>query len=302
MNPRSGNSRIERVKDKLFRLLDAARVEYTFAYTEGPMHAAGLAAEALECGVVPVAVGGDGTLNEVINCASRNMQVAGLVPAGRGNDFARLVGIKSLEQAAGALSASRTRVLDIAKVSCLTDAGERLSRRFINTMGIGFDAEVASRVAIMSAGSGIVPYLFTVFKALRSFRSTACTVSLDGKRTASTLFLASVGNGTTSGGGFMLTPRAVPDDGLLDLCMACDMRLGRILRLMPFTLNGGHLGNPEVTYERTTSMSIDLDNPMPVHLDGEILTHSARRIEVDVLPGAVEVYCGEKVEWKTEEA
>ncbi len=291
VNPRSGNGRAHRLLPGMLQLLADAGVAVRHTLTEGRMHAAELAARCVEDGQVPTAVGGDGTIHEVINGHDGSNVPAAVIPIGRGNDFARLMGLRSHRQGIEAMLAGRTRRLDVLRVHCRDADGGEAERICVNTLGIGFDAEVALGASRRTAGSGVLLYLVQVVHALRHYRATRCTWTADGRSTESSLFLAAIGNGTTGGGGFVLNPRAQPDDGLADLCLAIDMPLRRILRVLPATLRGGHLRFPEVSYHQSPAFHLTLDDPRAVHLDGEIVTENATEVRVEVLPRHIDIIC-----------
>ena len=184
----------------------------------------------------------------------------------------------------------RRRTVDAAKVDLVDEDGMHLSRRFVNAVGIGFDAAVAIDVSNGSTGRGILPYLIAVFRVLRHYSSVPSRIAYRNTELDASLFLACIGNGTTSGGGFRLTPRADVSDGLLDLCHVRQVSTGRVLQVLPRALNGSHLAAPEVTYDQAAHFDVALDFPLPVHVDGEILSPRARRLVVTVMAGAFEFF------------
>jgi diacylglycerol kinase (ATP) len=289
INPRSGKGKVARNIEHLFRMLDLNKVEYTPHYTEGCGHAIDLIRGFDRTDHMIVAVGGDGTVNEVVNGAEGRDVSLGVIPFGTGNDFSRLLGIRNPAAGVAALATAQTRTLDTGEIDIVTSDGSNIHRRFINTMGIGFDAAVAYRVSSVSHGTGIVPYLLAVFHELRRFVPVSARIDYNGEIRETSLFLASVGNGTTSGGGFILSPNALADDGLLDLCFVRSVRTTRVLTLLPRTFNGSHVGQPEVTYLRSRQYRIVLSDSLPVHADGELLASNAVEITVKVDPGSARV-------------
>jgi diacylglycerol kinase (ATP) len=258
--------------------------------TGGRGHATTIAAKLPDDGAPVLVLGGDGTLNEVINGLRQCSHPVGLVPIGTGNDFARLLRLRNADDALHALRGGERRLVDAALVDVVNEDGSVERRRFINSMGIGFDAAVAVDVATVRLGSGILPYLLSVFRVLRSYESVPSTVSFNNRELSASLFLACIGNGTTSGGGFRLTPDAATDDGVLDLCHVRSLSKLRVLQVLPKALNGTHVRCPEVHMARAAHFDIALDFPLAVHLDGEILTREARRLVVTCLPTAYEFF------------
>ena len=258
--------------------------------TARSMHAATIA-HALPGDGAPLCVaGGDGTINEVINGLRPGAHPVGILPLGTGNDFARVLGIRTMRDTLDALLRDSRKPVDAVCADVVDEEEHAFSRRFINTLGVGFDAAVAVDVSRRRFGSGILPYLLAVLRVLRHYRPVPSTVILQNRELAASLFLACIGNGTTSGGGFMLTPHARVDDGVLDLCHVRAVGIMRVLQVLPLALKGTHVNAPEVTYHQAAHLDIHLDDPLPVHVDGEILTHRARRIVATCKPGAYSVY------------
>lgn len=288
VNPTAARGRTGARLSRLCRALDAAGISYEIHTSEYPDHAVELLARIGGTARTVVAVGGDGTVNQTVNAARAHDVLLGVLPTGTGNDFAHQLGVARLRDAIDTLKNGRERRFDVAEVSILESRGTVLTRRFINTMGVGFDAAVGAR-ARNHGGSGILPYLAAVMHELRVWKAVDARITHDGVVRELPLFLATVGNGRRSGGGFLLTPAALPDDGLLDLCVARDMSRGRVLRVLPRTFNGSHLTAPEVETARATSFSIELDAPLALHLDGEIMSTDVVRIDVRVVPSAQRV-------------
>ena len=289
INPHSAGGKTATRVHAILRLLEERGIAFTPHFTERRGHAQELVAAFDGTVETIVAVGGDGTINEIINAAAGKDIVLGVIPSGTGNDFARLLGLRDSEAGVASIAARTERLLDTALIRIETGSGRSIHRRFINTMGIGFDAAVAYRVSRKAFGAGVLPYLFAVFQELRSFSSVRASLTADGDTRDTTLFLATVGNGTTSGGGFILSPLAVPDDGILDLCLVRDVGILRVLSVLPKTFRGAHLDAPEVLYVRSKEFGIRLSSPMPVHADGELIAEDALALSVSVDPASARV-------------
>ncbi len=290
VNPAAGRGRGGRVHRDVLKKAHDRGWHVDEYVTGGRKHASTIAAKLPDDGAPVLVLGGDGTLNEVINGLRQCSHPVGLVPIGTGNDFARLLQLRGADDAMDAVAAGGRRRVDAALVDVVNEDGSVERRRFINSMGIGFDAAVAVDVARVRLGSGILPYLLSVFRVLRSYQSVPSTVSFNNAEISATLFLACIGNGRTSGGGFRLTPDALTDDGLLDICHVRSLSTLRVLQVLPKALNGSHVHCPEVSMARASHFDIALDFPLPVHLDGEILTRQARRLVVTCLPTAYEFF------------
>ena len=292
VNPHSAKGRTGRIADTVIEWCAAKKLDLIRMDTSGARHATELACSLDGRARIIAVLGGDGTLNEVVNGVQGKETILALLPSGTGNDFAKVLGIASARAGVEALAAGRVRLVDLARVSIDTASGANIERLFINAVGIGFDAAVAYRVARVRFGRGMIPYLVGVLATLRSYRGVQASIRIGDTVRNTSLFLACFGNGRSSGGGFALTPRAEIDDGMLDLCYARDMKVWRVLQVLPKALSGTHLSAPEVGYERLSTAEIRLDAPLPVHADGELLTQEALRVRVSVLPGAQRFIAG----------
>jgi diacylglycerol kinase (ATP) len=266
----------------------SAVADWECATTERPGHARELAQMAVERGYERViAVGGDGTVNEVANGLAHSATLLGIIPAGTGNDVARNLGIPSDPAAAASLAASgSSRPLDL----CQVETPDRTAY-FVNVAGFGFDAAVAERVnRLPKLGGGTLPYLAGVLATLWQYRSPPMRISVDGRDIQQRVFLAAVGNLPTYGGGMRIVPGASPDDGLLDVCVVSDLSRLEVLRIMPRLYSGGHVGHPAVSIFRCRSLSADADGRVLCQADGELVGGLPARFSV--LPAGLRCVTG----------
>jgi len=236
------------------------------------------AAEATRVGVdVVIAVGGDGTVNEVVNGifeVTTSPRIAlGVVPHGTANDFATGCGIsKGNPTAALALIAdTKPRPIDVGKVN---------GRCFINVTSGGFGAEVSARTpAEMKRVLGGAAYsLMAVVTAAKMSPYHARLITPDHVEEGLVLMIA-VGNGRQCGGGFQVAPKALLDDGLLDVMIVHDVELSRIGSVLNEILNVGARENEHVFYEQLASFVIESDEPLQMNLDGEPIKDTIFRFE-----------------------
>ncbi len=299
LNPAAGNRRAGQARARLEAALEATGVPFEIVVTERPNHASALARRAAAYADAVVAAGGDGTVHEVAaGLLGADRAALGVIPLGTGNDFADVLGLpKRTPDAVRALLAAEAVPTDGGTVRWREAGDGRWHEAvFINAVGIGFDALVAAEAERTKWLRGVSGYAAAVLRTLRRWTQPTVEARSLGPGGAwrevyrGPLFLAAVGNGTSVGGGFRLTPEARLDDGLLDLCLvAGPLALRRILRLMPRAFRGHHLGEPEVTAERIRRFSLRTEHGVPVHLDGEVLTRSAVEVTVAVQPGAFRV-------------
>lgn len=234
-----------------------------------------------------VAVGGDGTLNEVVNGVTDESGHAqatlGAVLTGRGRDGCRALGLpRDPFRAASRLVEGSLVSLDLGLAQW--PGGRRF---FVNAAGAGFDATVAARAAGLG-GSGTVPYLRAVLASLREYRPVEGTVLRDGERYASgALAGVVVGNGAHFGGGMKIAPGADPGDGALDVVVLGALSRGELLAWLPTIYWGGHLRNRKVGLARARHVLIETQPPMAVEVDGEPCGQTP--LDVRVCPGALRV-------------
>lgn len=248
-----------------------------------------------------VIVGGDGTIQEVVNgimaagtAASAERASVGLVPAGSGNDLARDLDLPMDPMAAlAAAFGDRERAIDVGRAD---DRRGRV-RHFVVAGGVGFDAQVAH---VMFGHrrpwqKGRAGYFVSTFIELMRFRNRRLELTLrsrDGEvRSDHVSLLVAFANGPYLGGGMRICPEADLADGLLDLCIAGDLTRLEALRLLPGMYRGAHVGHPKVEFVRAASIRFDGDADALVHLDGE--PFGSIPLTIDVLPLALHVAVGE---------
>lgn len=250
--------------------------------TERARHASELAADALAEGCeLIVAVGGDGTMNEVATALVGTEATLGLVPCGSGNGLARHLGLHgSPAHAFGILRTGRPRPID----SGLADG-----HPFFNAAGIGFEAEIAHRFNLLTQ-RGFFRYLTTSAKALRAWVPQDYTLVHDGSREQCRTFTLAVANSDQYGNNARIAPGARIDDGQIDLCAVPPVNWGNAGPLLA-RLFTGHLGQARnVTLRRAPHFVVERAHPGLLHTDGEV--HQAdTRIEFRVRPLSLRIMC-----------
>jgi diacylglycerol kinase (ATP) len=298
LNPMAGRGAAGQRRSELEDALRAAELDYVLFATHGRGGATELAQQAVERGYQAViAVGGDGTINEVVNgivASSREgagEAALGIVPLGTGSDFARMIdglGGQDLGVVARRIAVGATRPVDVGEIVVET-GGRELQRYFINGLGAGIDAQVAVEVGKVTWVTGIAAYIIASLRALASYKTSQMTVRYDGNELRKKLYFATVANGRWQGGGFLLTPGAQLDDGLLDICAVQSLRFDQVIRYYPMLLDGSHVELREVTMAQARQIEISSATPFPVATDGEVVATDATRVTVTTLPGAVQI-------------
>ena len=266
-NPAAGKGRAVHDRPRIRAALAGLPGDWT--ETRAPGDATAIAEAAGREGVeTVVAVGGDGTVNEIVNGLMRvdreRRPALGLVPEGSGNDYARMLGLKvgDAETAVRVLAHERLRALD---------AGEAGGRFFANSVGFGFDGAVAEDAARRRFVTGFAAYLVSVLAVLRTWHNFELHLEADGRSLDGYALLGCVAIGATSGGGFRLTPDAIPDDGLFDVCHLGNFGRLEALRHLPSAITGRHVSLAKVTLLRARSVSLRSDRPLTAHFDGNLL-------------------------------
>jgi len=297
-NPAAGGGTGKRAIPQVEHLLTKYRLDYDIVHTKRPWHAAQLAEEAAlaDCDVV-VAVGGDGTANEVINglmaakLAGRHPSAMGVLSVGRGNDFAHGAGIPyDLEHACRVLAEDHRRTIDVGRV---VGGIYPQGRYFGNCVGVGFDAIATIEVAKLPRLGGFLSFFIAVLKTIfLYYKAPLTTVEYDGQTLTQPSLMISIMNGQRLGGGFLMAPDAKGDDGLFDLCIAHEVSRARIFSLIPHFLRGTQATQQPITTGRAAHISIvALEGSLPAHTDGEILCIDGQRLEIDLLSRQIEVVC-----------
>lgn len=293
LNPAAGRGYGAKAEPEVRKYLAAEGVCFDLVKTEGPWHAAELAARAAKDGFETiVGAGGDGTANEIINglmTASHNGTTPkmGVIPAGSGSDFASGVGLPlDLQEACRRLARNRATAIDIGRVIVPGQA----PRYFGNVVGIGFDGAVLMETLSMRRLRGLPLYLIAVLKAIfLHYEAPIMTIDYNGQRLEMPTMLISVANGPREGGGFSIAPEAKPDDGILDLCIARKVSQLTMLRLIPHFLRGTHVNLDPITMAQTEGVTVTSPDGLVAHVDGEILCTDAREIQCEILPGVLKV-------------
>jgi diacylglycerol kinase (ATP) len=303
VNPVAGRGSGERAIPQIETLLRRHGLDFDLVRTERPWHAAELAQEAVAEGYgCVVAVGGDGTANEVLNGlvqarqAGRGAAALGVLSVGRGNDFAYGVGIPpDLEAACQVLAAGQRRTIDIGRV---TGGLYPEGRYFGNGIGIGFDAVVGFEAAKIAWLHGYPSYLVAVLRTVfLYYKAPLVTLDYDDATITQPSLMISIMNGRRMGGGFMMAPAGQPDDGLLDLCLARQVSRSRIFGLIPHFIKGTQATQEPIRTGRARRVSVRaVEGILPAHADGETLCTEGQYLEVELLPRQLEVFASPPLE------
>lgn len=291
LNPRAGRGRALRVWQQVESIFQEAGVPFVVRRTAGPCHAIELAAEAVREGwEAVVAVGGDGTVNEVANGlllareehGAEPTRPLGVLPAGSGNDFVKLLDLPRHKprELARRLLRGQTRLVDVGRAN---------ERYFTNGVGWGLDGYVAFEAQQVRRLRGLAVYVWALLKSLRQYRNAPMCIEVDGQVHEMTVTLAVVANGACYGGGFWICPHARLDDGWLDVCVGEAMTPARILQIVPRVMRGTHVGQPDVYFFKGRVINLVSEIPLPAQADGELLGTHLTQLRVEIFHKALRV-------------
>jgi YegS/Rv2252/BmrU family lipid kinase len=280
VNPRSGSGLGGRMLEELRVQLGRRGIDAPVFETRSRGHAVELADRAVREGAAALGiVGGDGTVNEALQAIPEASPIAfGIVPAGSGNDYAE------------AAAFSRRFGKDdwdrfFEKRTVRVDTGICNGRRFLNGVGMGFDARIAAKVQNPGFFPGPIRYRFHILANLLFYRPYAMTIENGGRHDEKRVLMTTVGIGRRFGGGFYITPRAEIDDGLFDICLVRDLgTLGRIRKMLDI-IGKRHIGTPGVEYFRSEKLRIEFQGETDAHIDGEIFR--ANRFDIEIRPASL---------------
>jgi YegS/Rv2252/BmrU family lipid kinase len=280
VNPSAGGGRAGRALPGVEKALRERGLEYHVQRTRSLDHARELARSAAAAGDTAVAFGGDGLIGAIAGVLNVDDGVLGVLPGGRGNDFARTLGIPLDPPAA-------CEVLATGVVRAL-DLGEAGGRAFIGIASCGFDSD-ANRIANEARlVRGNLVYAYGALRALVSWRPATFSVSFDGgEPRAATGYTVAAANSQAYGGGMWLAPSAALDDGLLDVVIVGHVPKRRFLRLLPSVFKGEHVLQPNVEVVQAKEIEIAAERPFILYADGDPI--ATLPVKVRALPRAVKV-------------
>ena len=283
VNPIAGNGFAKTLVPEIKEKIEKYSIDAEIVFTEKSGHAAELSENYYRKGFrYIIGVGGDGTLNEIARpLINKKDVVTGIIPAGTGNDFIQILGFP------GRFKENDWDIF-FKKNMIAMDAGTVNGMIFLNGMGLGFDAEVAAENytepgKVKKGGSH--KYIWHIIKTLLFFREKRMTVIVENNKSDTDCFINTVANGRRFAGGFLLTPKAVANDGMLDVCMIKRLNLFQRFRLLLKVPGGEHITNNKVNYYQTSGIDIEFTEKVPFHVDGELFFSG--KFNIGIISGAL---------------
>ena len=295
LNPAAGRGSGAQLQPQVIEWLESSGLDLELRTTDAPGHARTLARQAAAADrEVIIAVGGDGTANEIINGLMQagtgpEGTALGILPIGTGNDFAFGAGIPmDLREACQVVVRGGTRLLDVGRIT----ADDEEPLYFGNGAGVGFDAMANIESRKINRLRGYLLYLVAVIRTLAYYYYAPETViQIDDEELAQASLMVSVMNGRRMGGGFYMTPDSQMDDGLLDLCIASKVDRAKMVSWLPRFMRGTHVTDPEITMAQGRKVTVISDSPWAAQADGEIYGVGARRYEIELFPQRLRLIC-----------
>lgn len=285
INPVAGNGFAPVLVDKIKEMISRYELEADLVFTTKRGHATELSEKyAGEKYKYIIGVGGDGTFNEIASPLVNNKDViTGLIPGGTGNDFIQITGFP------GRFEESDWEMF-FRKNTIPMDVGHCNGKIFLNGMGLGFDAQVAAENYTEPGEvkrGGKNKYIWQILKTLLFFREKKMIVISDGNRTETDCFINTIAIGRRFAGGFFLTPKAVANDGLLDICSIKRLSLPQRLKILLMVPKGTHINDKKVNYFQTDKLTLEFPSEVPYHVDGEL--YFSRHFEVGIMPSSLNI-------------
>jgi diacylglycerol kinase (ATP) len=285
VNPISGNCFGKTMVPVIEEQIRKYNIDAEILLTERPGHATELSKISAEKGVkYIIAVGGDGTMNEVARALIGNKQVVtGIIPAGTGNDFNQIPGFPDR-------FTDKEWEIFLKRNIISHDVGVVNEMIFLNGLGIGFDAEVAAQNYTEEGKvrkGGNDKYIWHIVKTLLFLREKRMKVNSTDSNHEIDCFMNTVSIGRRFAGSFYLTPEAIANDGLLDVCSINKINLFHRFRLLLLVPKGKHIRDKRVHYFKTPAVNLEFPVRVPFHVDGEL--SFAESFNISIIPGGLNI-------------
>ncbi len=299
INPNAGRRKGEKDWDKISSLLQKAGFTYKALFTKAPRHAIDIAVSHIENGYHRIiVVGGDGTMNEVVNGIFRQKRYLtsdislGMITVGTGNDWGRMFNIpRGYTEAIATIQQNNSFIQDAGVVNYYHGKNQR-SRYFVNIAGIGFDALVVNKTnkMKMSGKRGPWAYLKSIIISLMKYRHTNTKIRIDDHEIKNDIFNISIGICKYNGGGMMQLPGAIADDGLFDITVINKIKKHDVILNLRKLYNGKIVKHPKVNTYKGKTILIDSMPAIHLETDGESLGHSP--FTFNIIPRSIKVLVG----------
>jgi diacylglycerol kinase (ATP) len=285
INPIAGNGFARTIVPRLEEMIKKHNVDAELVFTERSGHATELSAKYFKKGFrYIIGVGGDGTINEIARPLVNRKDVSiGVIPAGTGNDFIQILGFPNRFEDDDWDAFFKCNIIAM-------DVGSCNGMIFLNGMGLGFDAQVAAENYTEPGKvkkGGKHKYIWHIIKTILFFREKKMTVINGTSKYETDCFINTIAIGRRFAGGFFLTPKAIANDGLMDVCMIKKLSLAERFRLLLKVSEGKHITDKKVNYYQAPAINLEFPEEVPFHVDGELCFSG--KFDVNIFPSALNV-------------
>lgn len=285
INPVAGDGFAPTLVGKIKEMIQKHQLQADIVFTAKKGHASALSKQYAENGYTYIiGVGGDGTINEIAApLICKKDVIAGLIPGGTGNDFIQITGFPARFK-------EKDWEIFFNHNFMPMDVGQCNGKIFLNGMGLGFDAQVAAENYTEPGEvkrGGKNKYIWHILKTLLFYKEKKMTVFSEGRQIQTECFINTVAIGRRFAGGFFLTPKAIANDGLLDVCAVKKLSLLQRLNILLKVPKGTHINDEKVNYYQTERLLIEFPDKVPFHVDGEL--NFSEKFEIGLLPCALKI-------------
>ncbi|TFB12309.1 diacylglycerol kinase family lipid kinase [Candidatus Marinimicrobia bacterium MT.SAG.3] len=281
INPAAGRGKTSKLSKRVISEFEKRGIDFDYEYSTKLRHAVEISRKASTEFQKVIAVGGDGTVNEVGEGLVGSDVIFGVIPLGSGNDFAKENGIPSkISDAVGVILSDNFHLIDVIKVN------DRVS---LNTAGIGFNGIVSEVAKSVKYLKGMSVYIWSVVKTAVRYKSIPLKISINGRLIEDDIFMVSICNSKSEGGGFIMAPDAKNDDGLFDVTIIRHTGYTKLFLNLNKALTGNLNKLKEVETIKGNSILIESEYPMPVHVDGEVISLVLHKVEASILKSSLKV-------------
>ncbi len=281
INPAAGRGKASKLSKRVITEFEKRGIDFDYEYSTKPRHAVEISRKASTEFQKVIAVGGDGTVNEVGEGLVGSDAIFGVIPLGSGNDFAKENGIPSkISDAVGVILSNNFHLIDVIKVN------DRVS---LNTAGVGFNGIVSEVAKSVKYLKGMSVYIWSVVKTAVRYKSIPLKISINGRLIEDDIFMVSICNSKSEGGGFIMAPNAKNYDGLFDVTIIRHIGYTKLLLNLNKALTGNLNKLKEVETIKGNSILIESEYPMPVHVDGEVISLILHKVEASILESSLKV-------------